>query len=231
MPEPAIRVLIADDHPVVRDGLTMLVSSLPDIVVVGTASSGEECVRASGGAAPGCRPDGLVDAAARRGRGELLESAAHAPEVKVLILTTHEDPASITGSMRAGASGYLLKTSGLGEIANAIRAAHSGQLTFSTDIAQTTIGLMTRGETHEARAFPELTAREYAILDLLASGATTDRIARRLGLSGKTVSNNLSVIFTKLRVSTRTEAALLASSHGLGRPPGEGAGADTAPTR
>ena len=230
MPEPAIRVLIADDHPVVRDGLTMLVSSLPDIVVVGTASSGEECVRAS----VELRPDVvLMDLSMPRLGG--VEATARirrfAPEVKVLILTTHEDPASITGSMRAGASGYLLKTSGLGEIANAIRAAHSGQLTFSTDIAQTTIGLMTRGETHEARAFPELTAREYAILDLLASGATTDRIARRLGLSGKTVSNNLSVIFTKLRVSTRTEAALLASSHGLGRPPGEGAGADTAPTR
>ena len=95
------------------------------------------------------------------------------PGVKVLILTTHEDPASITGSMRAGASGYLLKTSGIGEIANAIRAAHCGQLTFSSDIAQTTLGLLTRGEGTEPRAFPELTEREFAILDLLASGAGT----------------------------------------------------------
>jgi DNA-binding NarL/FixJ family response regulator len=217
MPEPTIRVLIADDHPVVREGLTMLVSSLPDIEVVGTASSGEECVRA----AVELQPDvvlmdlsmpqlGGVEATARIRRS--------APEVKVLILTTHEDPTSITGSLRAGASGYLLKTSGIGEIANAIRAAHSGQLTFSSDIAQTTIGLLIRDEGQEPRVFPELTEREFAILDLLASGATTDRIAQRLGISGKTVSNNLSVIFTKLRVSTRTEAALLASSQGLGRP-------------
>ena len=219
MPEPIIRVLIADDHPVVRDGLTLLVSSLPDIEVVGTASSGEEAVRASVELSPDVvlmdlsMPQlGGVEATARIRRS--------APGVRVLILTTHEDPASITGSMSAGASGYLLKTSGIGEIANAIRAAHSGQLTFSSDIAQTTIGLMTRGEGPEPRAFPELTEREYAVLDLLASGATTDRIAQRLGLSGKTVSNNLSVIFTKLRVSSRTEAALLASAHGLGRAPG-----------
>lgn len=218
MPEPAIRVLIADDHPIVRDGLTLLISSLPDIEVVGTASSSEECVRA----ALELRPDVvLMDLSMPQlGGVEATARIRHStPEVKVLILTTHEDSTSITGSMRAGASGYLLKTSGIGEIANAIRAAHSGQLTFSSDIAQTTIGLMTRGESHEPRPFPGLTMREFSILDLLASGATTDRIAQDLGISGKTVSNNLSVIFTKLRVATRTEAALLASSQGLGKRP------------
>ncbi len=215
MHDKAIRVLIADDHPVVRDGLAVLVSSLSEIDVVGAASSGEEAVRASVELHPDVvlmdlsMPDlGGIEATAR------IRHAA--PTVRVLILTTHEDPASLLGSMRAGASGYLLKTSGIGEIATAVRAVHSGQLTFSSDIADTALGLLTNDENHAPRAFPELTEREFSILDLLASGATTERIADRLGLSGKTVSNNLSTIFAKLHVATRTEAALLASSHGLG---------------
>lgn len=216
MPEQAIRVLIADDHPVVRDGLTVLISSLSEIEVVGVAASGEEAVRA----AIELRPDvvlmdlSMPDLSGIEATSRIRRAA---PTVRVLVLTTHEDPASLTGSMGSGASGYLLKTSVIGEIATAIRAVHSGQLTFGSDIAETALGLLTEGDSRPPRAFPELTEREFTILDLLASGATTERIADRLGLSGKTVSNNLSTIFAKLRVATRTEAALLASSQGLGR--------------
>lgn len=212
-----IRVLIADDHAVVRDGLTVLISSLSDLVVIGTASTGDEAVKLAVELVPDVilmdlsMPDlGGVEGTARIRRV--------APASRVLVLTTHEDVASLTGAMAAGASGYLLKTSGIGEIANAIRAVHSGQLTFSSDIAAATLALITRPG-GGARAFPELTDREFEVLDRLAAGRTTGEIAAELGLSGKTVSNYLSSVFLKLRVATRTEAALVARDAGLGVTP------------
>lgn len=220
MLETAIRVLIADDHPVVRDGLTMLASSLAELDVIGAAASGEEAVRA----AVELQPDVVlmdISMPDLSGIDATIRIRKAAPRVRILILTTHEDPASLMSSMRAGASGYLLKTSGIGEIATAIRAVHTGQLTFSSDITPTALDLLTSGGRPPTREFPELTPREYDVLNLLASGATSDQIAHQLGVSTKTVSNNLSAIFAKLHVATRTEAALLASSRGLGRPPAE----------
>lgn len=146
MSEPALRVLIADDHAVVRDGLTVLLSSHPGVLVVAAVPTGREAVRACVESAPDVvlmdlgMPDLDGIEATRRVR-------AAAPAVKVLVLTNHDDRVSLVAALRAGASGYLLKTSGLGEITAAIHAVCSGQLTFSSDIADAARGLLVAGDT------------------------------------------------------------------------------------
>lgn len=219
MSDSPITVLIADDHPVVRDGLALLLGSLPEFEVVASVDTAEAAVRA----AVERHPDVVLMDLVMPLMGGIRATAritADAPGVRILILTTHEDISSIVEAIGAGAGGYVLKTVGIGEISAAIRAVHHGQLVFSSDISPTTRTQLLTGRAPASRPFPDLTDREFAVLDHLASGATTLQIAERLGLSGKTVSNHLSTVYVKLGVATRTEAALLASSQGLG---GEGA--------
>ena len=212
-----IRVLIADDHPVVRRGLRALLSTVNGFEVVGEAADGAEAVRE----AQLTRPDVvLMDVrmpdldgveATRRIRKAV-------PETAVLMLTMYDDDATVFTAMQAGARGYLLKGAEQDDIADAIRAVVRGQAIFGPGIAGRVLGYFSSPPSPAPTEdpFPELTAREREILELLAEGKRTSAIASALFLSPKTVSNNLTSIFAKLEVADRAEAIIRAREHGLG---------------
>jgi DNA-binding NarL/FixJ family response regulator len=213
-----IRVVLADDHPVVRGGLRALLSTIDGIEVVGEAEDGEGAVREVQLTRPHVL---LVDIrmpvldgveATRRVREA-------APETAVLVLTMYDDDATVFTAMQAGARGYLLKGADQDEIVGAIRAVAAGQAIFGPGIASRVLGYFAAPPVVGASAdepFPELTARERDILDLLADGRRTADIAAELYLSPKTVSNNLTNIFAKLEVADRAAAIIRAREHGLG---------------
>jgi DNA-binding NarL/FixJ family response regulator len=215
MSESPIRVVLADDHPVVRAGLAALLTSLPGIEVVGVAATGREAIREVLTHHPDVAvldlqmPD-LDGFAATR------ELARSAPGVAVLVLTMFEDDDSVFAAMRAGARGYLVKGAEQDEIARAIHAVASGEAIFGPGVARRVLTLFAAPPATEI-PFPELTAREHEILDLLAAGLSNAAIATRLSLAPKTVANNVSSIFTKLHVADRPSAIVRARDAGLGR--------------
>jgi DNA-binding NarL/FixJ family response regulator len=213
-----IRVLIADDHPVVRQGLGALISSLAGFEVVGEAADGESAVRE-------CqlvRPDAVIMDISMPGMGGLEATrriATAVPSVAVLVLTMHDDDDTVFSAMQSGARGYLLKGAGQDEIADALRAVVGGQAIFGPGVAQRVIGYFS-ALGRVAPTFPELTNREREILDLIARGCSNTRIAASLALAPKTVGNHISSIFAKLAVAGRAEAIVRAREGGLGRTPG-----------
>lgn len=214
----AIRILIADDHPVVRSGLRALIGTLEGLTVVGEASGGEQAVRE----AQILRPDVVlmdvrmpgVDGVEATRRIRVVQ-----PETAVLMLTMYDDDATVFTAMRAGARGYLLKGASQDEIVGAIRAVVNGQAIFGPGVAARMLSFFAQAPEEMANPFPQLTERERAILDLLASGLRTATIAQRLFLSPKTVSNHLTSIFAKLEVSDRSAAIIVARDGGLGAAP------------
>lgn len=216
-----IRVLVADDHPVVRSGLVGVLSSLEGFEVVAVAADGREAVRE----AVVHRPDvALMDLRmpGTDGFTAIRELARVAPAVRVCVLTMYDDDDSLFAAMRAGAQGYLLKGAEQEEIARAVRAIAAGEVIFGPGIAVRVLHQLTSPPTQApVSAFPELTARELEILDLLAAATPTAAIARRLEVSTKTVSNHVSNILTKLQVADRTQAAMKAREAGLGRQAGQ----------
>jgi DNA-binding NarL/FixJ family response regulator len=217
-PEAAavVRVVVVDDHPVVRRGLSALLSSLDDVEVVGEAPDGESAVREVQLAHPDVvlmdvqMPgiDGIE--ATRRIR-------ATSPDVAVLVLTMFDDDATVFTAMQAGARGYLLKGAEQDEISRALHAVVAGEAIFGPGVAARVLGFF--GEARPAApdpVFPELTDRERQILDQLANGRRTSAIANDLHLSSKTVSNHLTAIFAKLQVASRAEAIVVARNRGLG---------------
>jgi DNA-binding NarL/FixJ family response regulator len=210
-----IRVLLADDHPVVRRGLAALLATLDGFEVVAEAEDGEAAVRET----QLTKPDVvLMDVrmpvldgveATRRIRKAV-------PDTAVLVLTMYEDDATVFTAMQAGAQGYLLKGAEQDEIADAIKAVVRGQAIFGPGIAARLLDHFANPPQPVADPFPELTGREKDILELLAAGRRTAEIAGNLHLSPKTVSNNLTSIFAKLEVSDRTAAVLRARERGLG---------------
>lgn len=209
-----IRVVLADDHPVVRDGLSSLLGSVTGIEVIGTAATGREAVRAAVTLAPDVlvmdihMPD-LDGVAATR------EVTRDAPGVGVLMLTMLDDDESVRAAVRAGAAGYVLKGASQDQIVRAIHAVAAGDAILASGVARHVLDAAT-GRGAPADPFPQLTTREREVLELLATGLPTTSIAGRLGLAAKTVNNNLSAIFAKLGVTNRTEAALAARRAGLG---------------
>jgi DNA-binding NarL/FixJ family response regulator len=209
-----IRVVLADDHPVVRAGLAALLSSLPDIEVAAVASDGRAAVKE----VVLHRPDVAVldlQMPGQDGFGATREITRVAPEVAVLVLTMFDDDDSVFAAMRAGARGYVVKGAEQEEIGRAIRAVASGEAIFGPGVAQRVLRFFAT-PTPTADPFPELTVREREILALLATGMSNSKIAGRLGLSPKTVANHLSSIFTKLQVADRAQAILRARDAGLG---------------
>jgi DNA-binding NarL/FixJ family response regulator len=209
-----IRVLIADDHGVVRDGLGRLVEALPDMELVGLASDGEEAVERARDAEPDVvlmdldmpRVDGIE--ATRR----LL---ADRPKIAVLVLTSFSDRPRIMGALEAGASGYLLKDADPDEVAAAIRSADRGEVHLDPTVA----GRLTRRLVSPPTGLAALTARERSILALVARGMSNHQIAAELYISERTARTHVSHILAKLQLTSRTQAALVAIREGLVTPP------------
>jgi DNA-binding NarL/FixJ family response regulator len=210
-----IRVVIADDHPVVRDGLSALLASVPAVTVVGVAATGREAVRA----AVTLRPDVLVldiQMPELTGVAAAGEIARAAPDVAVLMLTMFDDDDSVFAAMRAGARGYVLKGAQQEEIVRAIQAVAAGEAIFGPGIARRVLGLVSAPAV-AAVPFPALTSREREVLDLIAAGVRNAEIARRMSIAPKTVANHIAAIFSKLQVADRSQAIVLARDAGLGR--------------
>ncbi|GAA4693310.1 response regulator transcription factor [Phytohabitans rumicis] len=211
-----VRVAVADDHPVVRDGLRALLASLPTMELVGEATTGREAVRC----AVVHRPDVLVMDLRMPdldGATATAEIARVAPDVAVLVLTMFDDDESVFAAMRAGARGYLVKGASQEEIRRAISAVAAGEAIFGPGVARRVLSFFAAPPRAAAPAFPELTTREREVLDLIAAGLPNAAIATRLGLSVKTIGNNTSAIFAKLQVAGRAEAIIRARDAGLGR--------------
>ena len=210
-----VRVVLADDHPVVRAGLAALLSSLPGVEVVAVASNGREAVREVVTA----RPDVAVldlQMPELDGFAATRELGRVAPDVAVLVLTMHEDDDSVFAAMRAGARGYLVKGAEQEEIERAIRGVAAGEAIFGPGVAQRVLGFFSAPPV-SSEPFPELSTREREILDLLAAGLANAAIASRLNVAPKTVANNVSAIFVKLQVADRAQAIVRARDAGLGR--------------
>ncbi len=215
-----ISVIVADDHPVFRQGLRALMEGVPDIELTGEAADGEEAVRSALEGRPDVvlmdlRMPGLNGIEATR------RIVAAEPRIGILVLTMFEDDDSVFAAMRAGARGYLLKGSDLEEVTRAIRAVASGEAIFGPAIARRLIGYFSAAG---AEAFPELTAREREVLELIAQGRNNRAIAEQLALSLKTVRNHVSNVFNKLQVIDRAGAIVKAREAGMGRAsePGDG---------
>lgn len=211
-----IRVLVADDHPVVRQGLRALLESLEEFDVVAVASTGREAVRE----AVLHRPDvALLDLQMPDvdGFAAIRELARVAPEVGVCVLTMHDDDDSLFAAMRAGARAYILKGAEQEDIVRAVRAVARGEALLAPEVAGRVLGKLSEPRSGAASPFPQLTRRELDVLDLVAAGLPVAVIAARLGLSVKTVGNNVSTILAKLGLVDRAQAAVVARDAGLGR--------------
>ncbi len=209
-----IRVLIADDHGVVRDGLGRLIGALPDMEVVGLAADGAQAVERSASAEPDVvlmdlempRMDGIE--ATRR-------ILVDRPRTAVLVLTSFSDRPRILGALEAGACGYLLKDVDADQVADAIRAAARGESPLDPRAARTV--LAARSEPDPAAG---LSPREREVLGLLVEGLPNKLIARRLQISEKTVKSHLTSVFRAIGVTDRTQAALWAERNGFHPPEG-----------
>ncbi|HUQ56709.1 response regulator transcription factor [Lentzea sp.] len=211
------RVVIADDHPVFRRGLKALLDGEDGLVVVGEAADGLSAVAV----ASDLEPDVVVMDLHMPGLGGV-EAAKRIlevlPSVGVLVLTMHEDDELVFAAMKAGARGYLVKTTDDDEIVRAVQAIGAGEAIFSATIAQRMMGYFTAISSSKAVVFPQLTDRERDVLELMATGIDNASIASRLSLSGKTVRNRVSAIFSKLQVADRAQAIVRAREAGLGSP-------------
>jgi DNA-binding NarL/FixJ family response regulator len=211
-----IRVLLADDHAVVRDGLRAVLSQLDGFEVVGEAATGGQAVAT----ARRTRPD-VVLMDVRMPDIDGVEATRRireiVPDTAVLMLTMFDDDVTVAAAIKAGARGYLLKDAGHAEIANALRAVVSGQAIFGAGVAGRLLtALSTTTRPAADYPFPQLGAREREILEMLVRGRRTSEMAAALHLSPKTISNQLTVIFRKLGTGDRAEAVLLARDRGLG---------------
>jgi DNA-binding NarL/FixJ family response regulator len=207
-----IRVLIADDHPVVRDGLRAMLATQADMELVGEAATGTEAVAS----ASALRPDVvLMDLQMPKldGPAAIATLREQAPEVRVLVLTTFGTDADITRAIDAGATGYLLKDAPREQLFSAIRSAARGESALSPSVATRVLGRM-RAPAEEA-----LSPRELEILQAVARGLSNRDIGRKLYVSQATVKTHLLRIFAKLGVDDRTAAVTVALERGIIRLP------------
>jgi DNA-binding NarL/FixJ family response regulator len=212
----AIRALIADDHTLFRDGLRALLASIPDVEVVGEASSGSEALKL----AVEHQPDVIlmdIQMPDLNGIEATRQILRVTPHVGIIVLTMFQDDDSVFAVMRAGARGYVLKGADQAVLLRAVRAVANGESLFSPEIAARLMQFFANLEpASRPELFPELTAREREILSLISEGQTNAEIAEKLVISMKTVRNHVSNIFSKLQVADRTQAAIRAREAGLG---------------
>jgi len=203
-----IRILVVDDHPVVREGLVAVLQDRPDFEVAGSAGSAEEAVAL----AARLRPDVILLDLEMPGQDgvEALPAlrAAH-PEARVLVFTAYGTEERVLSALRAGAGGYLLKGAPAEEIARAVRALHAGGTYLEPKVA----AVLVRQACGPAR--PALTPREQEVLRCVADGLSNKQVARRLGISERTVKFHVASILTRLGAETRAQAVKLALEQGL----------------
>jgi DNA-binding NarL/FixJ family response regulator len=210
------RILIADDHAIVREGLRAVLGSEPDMEVVGEAVTGKEVVVRAAELGPDLilmdiQMPGLNGIEATR---RILGAN---PSIGVVVLTMFGDDDSVFSAMRAGARGYVLKGAPPSEILKVLRAVAEGEAHFGPEVARRLTNFFSAPPPpRSGEAFSDLTSREREILDLIAQGHTNAKIARQLFVSPKTVRNHISHIFTKLQIADRTQAILRAREAGLG---------------
>lgn len=209
----AIRVVVADDHPIVREGLRRFLDSREGIEVVGEAADGEQAVAR----AARLRPDVvLLDLVmpVLDGLGAIERIIARDPDARILVLTSFAGEDQVLPALRAGAVGYLLKDADPAEVERAVRAVAAGESPLDPAVA----GRVLRAVRPGSDPLAALTPREREVLGLLARGLTNRQIARELVVAEKTVKTHVSAVLAKLGVADRTQAALLAVREGLGPP-------------
>jgi NarL family two-component system response regulator LiaR len=214
-----IRILIADDHPIVRKGLAALIETQPDLELLGEAEDGAEAVEKM----LAMRPDvTLLDLVMPRldGIQAIREIMRQLPKSRILILTSFTEDEKVFPAIKAGAFGYLLKDSSPQDLLKAIRDVYRGQVSLHPTIALKVVRELNQGSDLPPTQEP-LTARELEVLTLLAKGLSNEEIAARLVISERTVGTHVSNILSKLHLANRTQAALYALREGLARLEGE----------
>ena len=212
-----VRVVVADDHPTFRRGVTALLASVADIELVGEAADGESAVEV----ATAMRPDVVLMDLTMPGIGGVEATrriTAATPQVAVLVVTMLDDDEAVFAAMRAGARGYVVKGQDTDDVLRAVRSVARGDAVFGPAVAGRVLSYLTRPlSARDPVLFPERSDREREVLELLARGHTNSDIARGLVLTPKTVRTHVSNIFTKLQVAGRADAVERARSAGLGR--------------
>lgn len=217
----AIKVLISDDHPLIREGLSKVLSLEGDIQVIGEAANGDEAVEK----VRQLRPDVVLMDLNMPGMGgaeAIRRIKQDNPDVRVLVLTVHDDDQNLLDAVHAGARGYVLKDVGTDELVQAIRLVHQGEYFIEADLLKRLLDELIRfsstpGPQRAPRPLEQpdpqldqLTSRELEILDFVAAGHTNKAIAEKLFISEKTVKNHISSILKKLGLTGRTQAAIYA---------------------
>jgi len=212
---PRVSVVVADDHPVVRQGLRALHDATDAITVVGESAAGRGALNE----VLLHRPDVLIMdvEGAFDGVAVIRDVVRSVAGVGVLVFTMVEDDETVLAAIRAGARGYVHKCAQPEDILLAVRGVAAGQAVFGPRIAGRLAELLAVGVGAPSMPFPQLTSRERQVLDLVAAGAGNSAIAHRLQLAPKTIANHVSAIFAKLQVTDRAEAVIQARDAGLGR--------------
>jgi DNA-binding NarL/FixJ family response regulator len=214
-----IRLVLADDHAVVRSGTRELLEQQPDLRIVGEAADGEEAIRL----AQELQPDVLI-MDVRMPRISGVEATrrikAEHPHIRVLVLTAHDDDEYVFALLQAGANGYLLKTAEIDELVRAIRTVAAGQSALAPEVTGKVVAQFTSGKSlpevaaDNQETYDGLTERELGILRLVGKGLSNKQIGKTLHISDRTVQAHLSNIFSKLDVNSRTEAVMYAVGKG-----------------
>ncbi len=214
-----VRVLIADDHAIVREGLITILQTSPDVEVVGEARDGAEAITKASELLPDIvlmdlRMGGMDDGIEAT---RLLRSTT--PSAKVIVLTNYDEEEDVFQSLRAGASGYLLKDVGPAELINAVRTVSQGYSLIHPSVARRVLREFSKphGERAPVASIEDLTPREVEVLSLVAQGRSNKEIAGLLCIAERTVKTHVSNILSKLQMSDRTQAALFAVKQGLVR--------------
>jgi two-component system nitrate/nitrite response regulator NarL len=210
-----IRIIVADDHPLFREGVINSLMSVADLQVIGQAQNADDAVRLVREELPDIA---LLDVTMPGGGIEAARSIASAcPATRIVMLTVSEDEDDLLAAMKAGASGYVLKGVSAQELATVVRSVSSGEVYVAPSLAFGLLREMSKPRINDPLA--ELSSRERQVLELVASGMSNQEIGMKLGLAEKTIKHYMTNILTKLQVRSRVEAALLAARIGLGQTP------------
>lgn len=214
-----VRVVVVDDHPVFRQGFAALLASMEGVSVVGTAGDGQQALDLVSSLGPDALDVVVMDVQmpVLDGVSATRQLLASHPSLGVLVLTMSEEDSTVLDAIRAGARGYLLKGAEPDEILKAINSVAAGGVVFGAVLASRIADFFAAAPASAMSPFPDLTAREHEVLDLLAAGLSNQQIAGRLYLSQKTVRNHVSAVLTKLQAADRSDAIVRARDAGLGR--------------